>query len=371
LAAAIDGDPAMAERSRRFTEAFLRPHGIDRPATPILAEAIRSLPAVQPRHSWPERVLCELILRPILEIMIIGQAYRRRLFGRLGKVTKAMRTQPAKQEKVKKLPRVVSVHAADKTYRFLCHTQKEVRRVRRLFSKEPGTIEWLSQTLKPDDIFFDIGANIGAYSIFAGQELAPGGRVYAFEPHLANASTLLQNIGFNGLLDRVHVISVPLADREGFGPFHYYSLESSRSYSQFGPPVVDGVTFEPAATEFKYGTRLDALLASGVIPTPTVVKVDVDGLEAEIIAGMQSLLASDKAPRSVQIELSADNASSVIDQMTAAGYELVSRHWTQSRQEAIDKGADPLAEFPHNVVFAKVTVPVERRPAALSLLQTG
>lgn len=65
LGRAIAGDPAMVERSRRFTQAFIRPHGMDRPAAPILADAIRSVGAVKPRRPMLYRAL-EPILRPLL-----------------------------------------------------------------------------------------------------------------------------------------------------------------------------------------------------------------------------------------------------------------------------------------------------------------
>jgi FkbM family methyltransferase len=373
LARAINGDRAMVERSRRFTEAFIRPHGIDITAAPILAEAIRSLPAVERRSPWSERLLCNLLLRHLFEVILIGRAQNRRRVRRM--VRNGKRRIKALHELIvlytQRYPAVVKIRAGGKSYRFVCHSKKEARRVGRLFTKEPGTIAWLMETLRPDDIFFDIGANIGVYSIYAAQELASGGCVYAFEPHLANAATVLENIAANDLVERIHLISAPLADRDGFGTFHYHSLESSRSSSQFGPPVMDGQEFRPAALELKYGARLDALIDSGVIPAPTVVKIDVDGLEAEIIAGMKSLLASARAPRSVQIELSRENAERIISEMSAAGYELVSRHWTQSRQISIDQGADPLTQFPHNVIFTKVATSVGRPPAALSLARAG
>lgn len=50
LARAIDGDPEMAARSRRFTHSFIRPHGLERPAAPMLADAIRCVASLKPRQ---------------------------------------------------------------------------------------------------------------------------------------------------------------------------------------------------------------------------------------------------------------------------------------------------------------------------------
>jgi hypothetical protein len=70
LTRSISGDPEMLARSRRFTEAFIRPHGIARPATPILAEAMRSLLAIRPRRPILDRIFLEPILRPLVKSRI-------------------------------------------------------------------------------------------------------------------------------------------------------------------------------------------------------------------------------------------------------------------------------------------------------------
>lgn len=70
LAQAIAGAPGMAARSRRFTEAFIRPQGIDRPAAPILADAIRSLSALKPRQRILDRIFLEAVLRPIFKLFL-------------------------------------------------------------------------------------------------------------------------------------------------------------------------------------------------------------------------------------------------------------------------------------------------------------
>jgi FkbM family methyltransferase len=259
----------------------------------------------------------------------------------------------APRENDKKYPRVNVLEAFGREYRFKCYSAKEVRRVKRLFTKEPGTIDWLVKTLRPDDVFYDVGANVGVYSIFAGHQMGESGRVYAFEPHLANVASLLANCEVNELRGRVHVIAIPLSNKDGFGHFHYFSLDHSLSQSQFGRTVVDGEPFQPVTSEIKYGCRIDTLIEQGLAPPPTLIKIDVDGLEGEIVEGMEVLLHSPRAPRSVQIELAEDTAEGITARMRAAGYALVSRHWSASRQEEIDAGADPMTLFPHNAIFAK------------------
>jgi len=66
-------------------------------------------------------------------------------------------------------------------------------RVLRLKTKEPETIDWI-ESIPQQDILFDVGANIGIYTMCAG---ARGITTYAFEPHAGNYNILCQNISAN------------------------------------------------------------------------------------------------------------------------------------------------------------------------------
>jgi FkbM family methyltransferase len=245
---------------------------------------------------------------------------------------------------------VTSLRDADYEYKFVYHTAEEKRRAERLFTKEPGTIRWLTNTLQAGDVFFDIGANIGSYTIFAGHRIGSTGAVYGFEPHLPNAISLLKNIEVNLLRDRVRMIAIPLSDRDAFEEFQYFSLNPSRSHSQLGRSDLAGEHFDPAATELKHGWRLDTFISSGILPIPNVIKIDVDGLEPGIVSGMSELLHSPQRPRSVQIEVGEEDACQHISaHMERAGYVMVERHWTESGRQRVE--ADPRAELPCNTIF--------------------
>jgi FkbM family methyltransferase len=260
-------------------------------------------------------------------------------------------TDPAMVERLE-ASGITSVRDRDHEYKFVYHSREEKHRAERLFTKEPGTIKWLSRTLRADDVFFDIGANIGAYTIFAGYRIGDAGFVYGFEPHLPNAVSLLNNIEINALQDRVRMISIPLSNQDAFDQFQYFSLNPSRAHSQLGRSDFRGTRFKPAATELKYGCRLDSLIAQGLLPAPTVVKIDVDGFESEVVAGMTTLLRSAHPPRSIQIEVGAETYDDIVGRMAKAGYRIVARHWTQSDQVRVD--ADPRAQLPCNVIFERL-----------------
>jgi FkbM family methyltransferase len=85
-----------------------------------------------------------------------------------------------------------------------------------MFIKEPQTCEWIKSEVKAGQVFYDIGANIGIYSILAAKYVGGLGRVYAFEPHNANFSRLLDNIAANGLGEIVVPCNLALYSRDEF-----------------------------------------------------------------------------------------------------------------------------------------------------------
>src|SRR3954469_24979416 len=69
--------------------------------------------------------------------------------------------------------------------------------------KEPETVSWIESSLKPDSVFYDVGANVGAYALIAAQE---GVRTFAIEPSPATFATLSENIILNRVSERVTAI---------------------------------------------------------------------------------------------------------------------------------------------------------------------
>jgi FkbM family methyltransferase len=235
-------------------------------------------------------------------------------------------------------------------YRFVCHTKKERNRARRLFDKEKGTIAWLSRDLRPDDVFYDVGANIGTFTIFAGRRLGDAGRIIAFEPHIPNANSLIENIFLNGLEKQVQLVTAALTDREGYNRFNYLSMSAGTSTSQYGRHSYEGESFEPQFVELKHGCTVDGLCAAKVIEPPDLVKIDVDGLDFEVLNGMRGVLGSSKPPRAVQIELGTESTPKIMQLCRELGYELRERHWSEAGLDHIAQGHPP-EDYPHYGIF--------------------
>ena len=235
-------------------------------------------------------------------------------------------------------------------YHFGCHGQKELNRANKMFEKEKGTIVWIDEQLRPDDVFYDIGANIGTFTILAGRRLGDAGRIVAFEPHIPNASSLIGNILLNGLERKVQLVTSALTNREGYNRFNYHSMHAGASTSQYGRNSYEGDSFEPQFVEIKRGCTIDELCRAGLIAAPDMVKIDVDGLDFEVLDGMRSVMASPDRPRSIQIELGTESTPKITQLCGEMGYVLESRHWTQAGLDFIAQGHAP-EEYPHYGIF--------------------
>jgi FkbM family methyltransferase len=166
--------------------------------------------------------------------------------------------------------------------------------------KEPWTLEWIA-SFAPGEVLVDCGANVGMYTIWAAA--TRGARVFAFEPEAQNYALLNRNIRMNGLADRVRAYCVGLGERGGLSILHMADLRAGASCHAMGEAL--DYRHEPMKPLYAQGcasATLDALVASGELPVPSHVKIDVDGFEPRVVAGARRTLR-DPALRSLLIEI--------------------------------------------------------------------
>jgi FkbM family methyltransferase len=168
-------------------------------------------------------------------------------------------------------------------------------------AKEPETLKWIDE-YGGDGVFFDIGANIGLYSIYYAK--SKGGKVFAFEPSVLNTKQLAKNISLNKASDVVSILSSPLTDENGFAQFRHASLEEGSALSSFGVPYgQDGKIFHESLSYSLLGFSLDFLVEAGLIPgNPSLIKIDVDGIEHLILRGAMKTLKNPEC-KSVLVEV--------------------------------------------------------------------
>jgi FkbM family methyltransferase len=167
----------------------------------------------------------------------------------------------------------------------------ELWRATTLMTKEPETIEWLEDTLQGGDCLYDVGANIGLYTLYA-LALRPGAKAVAFEPDPINFHRLCRNLLVNRFHERGLAFPIALSDRAGLGTFHSSHFAAGAAEHWVEPDMVCG-----RASELRAGCSvldLDSFVAqaASLAPPPTHLKIDVDGIEARVVHGARATLAS-------------------------------------------------------------------------------
>ncbi len=222
-------------------------------------------------------------------------------------------------------PHVIDCCVRNKTISLKVSSWIEKFRADTYETKEPETLDWLDAELKDDDILFDIGANIGVYSLYAAA-LNSKCRIFSFEPEAQNFSHLCQNIYRNGFLN-ITPCNVALSSKEHFDYFHVTQMVAGSAFhSLYRPsPHQKG----GAVSVLRQGAlcaSLDGLINHHGLPCPTLLKLDVDGIEHEIIQGAKNALQSGKI-RSLLVELNGDKRSGPVADILIflknAGYKVV------------------------------------------------
>jgi len=151
-----------------------------------------------------------------------------------------------------------------------------------LLESEREQLEEVISYLQEDDTFYDVGAHIGLYTCFAANKLASG-NVIAFEPFLPNCDQLQQNASYNR--NNINIYKIALSDKGGEVGF-----TSAPDPRHTGRGAV-GFAVDSTAREFTVATRPgDTLLTEENIPSPDVVKIDVEGATPLVVEGMKDTL---------------------------------------------------------------------------------
>jgi len=193
--------------------------------------------------------------------------------------------------------------------------------------KEPDTVKWLETFLKDGDVLFDVGANVGAYSLVASKFHEGKIKTYAFEPAFINYTQLCKNIFLNNCQESVIPLPLALSDRTRIDKFNYRDLIPGGALHTFGAPVGDdGEIFRPEFTQSVLSFSIDDLIRQFSLPVPNHVKIDVDGIELSVLKGAIGTLAN-PAVRSLNMEITEnDSGKQIIDFLGEQGFQVHSSH---------------------------------------------
>ena len=369
LDAALRNPGPDDERCRRFVEAFVRPQGLGVPSTPRLVDALEAL-AARPAAAPERGPLWAPLIRPSLH----RQGARLQRAAVLHAEAKAAR-QAAKRRRQKDAatadqpsPAAPVTPPGIRNWKDLARAYRELNQQQRVFfgratidavpgellpqiaehvqperlaypgaeillritskaerarlnacTKEPFTIDWIHQWMQPGEVFYDIGSNVGAYSLVAAKRPGGGVRVFSFDPSYGNISSLGVNILLNDVVDQVTPLPVALSDTTGRNVFALRSLEAGAARHTLGDaPSEEGPALDrqPVLT-----FRLDDLVQIAGLPLPNHIKLDVDGGELAVLDGAARTLES-PALRSVLIEVSTSMSDAIIAALAARGLRL-------------------------------------------------
>jgi FkbM family methyltransferase len=215
--------------------------------------------------------------------------------------------------------------------RFHCHPPDFIQMYLWLFDIwEPDLTAFISERLSAGDVFIDVGANIGYFSALAARRVGPTGSVLAVEAAPRVFASLSETVRLNGIGGIVRSVNKAAAARRGeitvfAGPAHNIGLTTTvqtRGFEEQG--VVEALP-------------LDDLVTPQELRAARLVKIDVEGGEDEVLAGMHSFLLHCRDDAEILIELSplwwADETKRPIDVLQPlfdAGfqaYEMDNNYW--------------------------------------------
>lgn len=214
----------------------------------------------------------------------------------------------------------------------------------------------VSSLLRPGDVFVDVGAHIGWFSVVAARRVGGEGAVYAFEPYPANVARLSANVALNGL-SNVRIVAAPAAEAPRsvwVGP-----QAASDSASVTGGPRRAGAgVLVPAVT-------LDSVL--GEEEAVRLIKLDAEGFEPAVLQGAAATLGRTSA-LVVELNRSAlrangSDSEELFEQLSRAGFA----HW-----RLLDAGAGSALRRPLRLPdFANVLLAREAATLEVALAGAG
>lgn len=187
---------------------------------------------------------------------------------------------------------------------------------------EPNLTTWIKRTLLPGKVFIDVGANIGYFSVLASGIVGPSGKVIAIEPAPQTYERLSYHVAIN------RMTNVRLINEAAFGPGEattiklYVADERNVGATSIAPRWSPSESRTASVT----ARPLASMLSADEIHRARVIKIDVEGAEAEVVKGLG--LERNSFPDDVEIVVEIFNecpedgprAQKLLDYMQSLGF---------------------------------------------------
>jgi FkbM family methyltransferase len=164
----------------------------------------------------------------------------------------------------------------------------------------------LARLIRPGDIVFDVGANIGLVCVYMHRLCNPNGSIYAFEPVEDTFWMLMETLALNRC-DSVRPLQLAISDRRGKITMNIFDRQHSEFNSLGRPtmPGLDGKKVRPNTIQEVPTDTLDHFCESQGIGHIDFLKVDVEGFEKQVFEGAHQLLRNRRI-KSISFEISQD-----------------------------------------------------------------
>ncbi len=213
--------------------------------------------------------------------------------------------------------------------------------LRDFFTKEPETLNWIDNFKDKEKlIFWDIGSNIGLYSIYAASNFE-NIEVISFEPSTSNLRILSRNISINNLENKIKIFQIPLGTyKNQFKKFYERKFNEGESHNSLDENIdFEGKKIDASNKYQLFSTNIDQIIEEGILDVPDYIKIDVDGIEHLILKGGTNLL---KVPKilGIQIEINenyGDQYTNVLKIMNECNFKFKEKKRNDLSKYYLDK----------------------------------
>ncbi len=221
--------------------------------------------------------------------------------------------------------------------------------VKDFYVKEPETLEWIDNfKISEKIIFWDIGSNIGLYSIYAAVNFRDI-EVISFEPSTSNLRVLSRNISINNLENKIKIFQIPLGiSSNKFLEFNERKFSEGESHNSLDKNIdFEGKKLDPNNKYHIFSTNIDQIIKDKILEIPNYIKIDVDGIEHLILKGGLNLLKSPKILE-IQIEVNenyVDQYNSVLKIMDECMFKFREKKRNDSSNYYLDKNFSKIYNY--------------------------
>lgn len=198
-------------------------------------------------------------------------------------------------------------NAVEATYRQHC------------WEKETWTCDFID-AIPEGSVFYDVGACVGSYALIAATR---GLTTIAVEPSAPNYGALVRNAMLNNCLESMLVLPVALAAGRGLAWLDYQDVRAGAASHVLGSP---DKLFYHRQRVIIYG--LDEMIEAFRLPVPTHMKIDTDGGEGSVLAGMDATLRSERLT-GLMIEMPRQAEAKIAEHLAERGWQLIGRFDTR------------------------------------------